>query len=957
MKKIAVFLAALAAGLTCALAQGVVPTNIFLIEAEDFDYHGAANPQKGTPGLDVDVMPYTGGAYDGLDATVGVDYQRPAQADSDLYRIGEDPNVPMNDNLGGTLGSDRGGWTMTTNYKLGWTSSGAWYNYTRNVAAGFYGAVAAVSRDPAGAITGGNLGVVTAGAGTDTQTVANLGTFTGTVPGGWGANGLIPLAQGTNQLAFKLNGPSTLRFTTTDGDYDWFALVPLQGSEDSITITVTDQPDPVTVFEQQPINLSVGVAVGFGTNYRMAPIYQWQKNGTNIPGANGSSYAINRASLADAGSYRALITVANTTKSATSSEAAVTVQADTNPPQVLSAVSMANADNNTTEIGVLFDEPLAEASAETAANYTLGAGTVTAARYVPNSSGVAFLESGVILTVTGLPTAGTTLTVRNVSDVKGNAIPGTGQTLPVTSTPMKWISIGRDGASESGRPFEPAAIATSATDFNLVSGGASFWATSDDLTFVYEQVTGDFDKKVRIAYADPSSQWSRNGLSVRASLNNGEETTDVSGANPASIYQNAHVNPPRMFNGNPSNNSWETNRRLIAGGATTGSGGGGTPAYPDAWARLKRVGQYISMFRSNGGTDWVPLGTTVFGLEDGSSEVMPEQTFVGVFCAPENGNIVGIDPAATREWANQMRDYGNTTPAQKERGDQTYGIGLNFGASEAGAQLSPGDVVGANGVAQGNWNNLFGNTTETSGPVGDIKAESSGTAANTTVTVEYLGSPNTWASTGRGEENNDFPVLDANLLTGYLDTGAATTTDVTISNIPAALTGPGYDVVIYYLGGIAGDRGGAYAITDAGGAILGDYVPALGGATVPANAYVLNTAAPGSTNAMRGNVIVFRNLRANSIVVKATTADGRGLGGTPRAALNAIQLVTPSGLDVIGAPPSAPTISISATGAITFTGTLQSAAQVNGTFADVPGATSPYTPPGGQTSQFFRSRN
>src|SRR5262249_18847516 len=61
----------------------VVPypaTTVFVIEAEDFNYSsddvtgGKTNPQKGTAGLDINVMPYDGGAYDGLSAIKGVDY-------------------------------------------------------------------------------------------------------------------------------------------------------------------------------------------------------------------------------------------------------------------------------------------------------------------------------------------------------------------------------------------------------------------------------------------------------------------------------------------------------------------------------------------------------------------------------------------------------------------------------------------------------------------------------------------------------------------------------------------------------------------------------------------------------------------------------------------------------------------------------------------------------------------
>ncbi|HTL18380.1 MAG TPA: hypothetical protein VL793_14180, partial [Patescibacteria group bacterium] len=55
-----------------------------------------------------------------------------------------------------------------------------------------------------------------------------------------------------------------------------------------------------------------------------------------------------------------------------------------------------------------------------------------------------------------------------------------------------------------------------------------------------------------------------------------------------------------------------------------------------------------------------------------------------------------------------------------------------------------------------------------------------------------------------------------------------------------------------------------------------------------------------------------------------------------------------------------PQVSVSRSGStvtITFTGTLQSSATVNGTYADVPSATSPYiVPTGAAPAQFYRSR-
>jgi hypothetical protein len=59
----------------------------FVIEAEDFNYDsGKSNPMKGVGDMDVDVMPYLGGAYDTLNATSGIDYNGNDAEDSNLYR-------------------------------------------------------------------------------------------------------------------------------------------------------------------------------------------------------------------------------------------------------------------------------------------------------------------------------------------------------------------------------------------------------------------------------------------------------------------------------------------------------------------------------------------------------------------------------------------------------------------------------------------------------------------------------------------------------------------------------------------------------------------------------------------------------------------------------------------------------------------------------------------------------
>ena len=218
-----------------------------------------------------------------------------------------------------------------------------------------------------------------------------------------------------------------------------------------------------------------------------------------------------------------------------------------------------------------------------------------------------------------------------------------------------------------------------------------------------------------------------------------------------------------------------------------------------------------------------------------------------------------------------------------------YSIGLNFGADEwysgdpevasnAGT-LAPSAVAGVDAVKQANWNNL----TLATGSAGSLIADNQGVAAATSATVDWT-CPNTWASTGRGEDNNGFPTNspDFVLMTGYLDTGDPTTTTVTISGLPSQLTS-GYDVYVYLLGGTGGDRGGGYRITDLLGSPLKDYL--IGDGAVNPTNFVRDL---GLTHNDKGDYLVFRGLTAGDIIVEATTEAPYGM---VRAPINAIQLV------------------------------------------------------------------
>lgn len=217
----------------------------FLVEAEDFNYdNGKSKPEAS-------VMPYLGGAYAGLDAVLGVDYNNNDGRDSNSYRDGPlftaGQNVNQNGNDGDRL---RGDWSVTSNYKIGWVSDGEWQNYTRNFPAGQYNVYAALSHGNQGATDlRGSLATVAGDTTTATQTPTVVGTFTGVGTGGWGSNDLIPMMQDGAMASVNLSGTQTVRFNLGSGDFDYLLFYPVSaGPIDPPVITsITRSGASVTV--------------------------------------------------------------------------------------------------------------------------------------------------------------------------------------------------------------------------------------------------------------------------------------------------------------------------------------------------------------------------------------------------------------------------------------------------------------------------------------------------------------------------------------------------------------------------------------------------------------------------------------------------------------------------------------------------------------------------------------
>ena len=244
----------------------------------------------------------------------------------------------------------------------------------------------------------------------------------------------------------------------------------------------TLEPVSQTVLEGQPVTFSVVVT---GT----PPLsVQWQRNSTDIPGANSLTYSLSAASAADDGAlFRAV--VSNPLGQAASSNAHLTVISDLVPPTVL-AVTPARTARNLTNLTVLFSEPVDSGSAQEPSNYQLDEGNLTtyAAVLQPDLRTV-------LLTLDPLtPGATHMLTVSSVSDRALN---------PNVMAETNWIVTGPPTLLPPiiQARFEEA-TGTMTTNFGTLGGTATFLQQNAYPVFSANVPAGPYAPALNLASVD-----------------------------------------------------------------------------------------------------------------------------------------------------------------------------------------------------------------------------------------------------------------------------------------------------------------------------------------------------------------------------------------------------------------------------------------------------------------------
>ena len=266
---------------------------------------------------------------------------------------------------------------------------------------------------------------------------------------------------------------------------------------------ISVQPTNATALEDGVAMFSIALSsVGPAT-------FQWQRNEVDLPGANAATYAHRPVRFEDDGA-RFRCVVGNAQGRVFSADATLTVLRDTTPPDLVEAHNLGS-----NSVLVVFTEPVSVATATNLAHYEIGSGvSVTGAT-------LDLAGATVVLTTTPLAFGSTyTLTVNGIQDRA--ALPNT-----IAANTRVLFRVVEFAPSDIGAPTQPGSMTVTASGYTLTGSGTDIGGTSDQGFFAYQQRSGDFDVRVRVASLTHSDVFAEAGLMARETLEAGSRFAAV----------------------------------------------------------------------------------------------------------------------------------------------------------------------------------------------------------------------------------------------------------------------------------------------------------------------------------------------------------------------------------------------------------------------------------------------
>ncbi len=328
---------------------------------------------------------------------------------------------------------------------------------------------------------------------------------------------------------------------------------------------ITNQPSSVAVAEGSPVSFRVAVS-------NLDPItYQWQQNGANLPGATNTTFLLPAVSLADNGStFRCVIS--NPVGSTNSANAVLTVTPDVTRPALVNVANYVT--NGSPRVVVYYSEPVDPATATNTGNYSMAGITISAAVLTGEGRSVALTTSPL--------TFGSSYTI-TVNRVRDRAA-----AYNVIATNSQWTFQAQDFFLQNIGPAAAATIVFTNGGLHMTAGNSEFNGTNDAFNFAWQQRSGDFDVKVRVARLDFADTWTTAGLMVREDLGtNSRYAAVLSTPSVGGTYFQFRTNS----------------------GVAPQTAGSFPVNYPYTWLRLQRIGgSSFRGFASYDGVIWSQLG-------------------------------------------------------------------------------------------------------------------------------------------------------------------------------------------------------------------------------------------------------------------------------------------------------------------------------------------------------------
>ena len=179
-------------------------------------------------------------------------------------------------------------------------------------------------------------------------------------------------------------------------------------------------------------------------------------------------------------------------------------------------------------------------------------------------------------------------------------------------------------AHDIGQPQISGATVEEGSSVLVTAGGADIWGSRDECHFAHLAVKGDFDISVRVVGLEMADVYTKAGLMLRASLDDGAQHA---------MLLTFGDNQPR----NKNNGALEFQSRLVAGGECIGiypkqplpTQPDFPASFPQHWLRLTRRDETLTGLFSTDGQAWQTFCT--------HTQAFPDPALLGLAVTSHNG--------------------------------------------------------------------------------------------------------------------------------------------------------------------------------------------------------------------------------------------------------------------------------------------------------------------------------